>query len=356
MSRSLFSRLRRPLLVAGIAFVLVTSAGGAGSARAQTRSEPTQAERDTARDRTKEGFARRDRGDLAGALTAFAESDALVKTAASGLDLARAHLALGHLVETEDVLTRIMNEPPRPTDPPAAVRARKGAEALRAEVMVKTPLLSVTVENKKADAEMLVTVDGKALDSPAESHRINPGPHVIVARSGTRSVTEKVVIAEGEGKSAKLDFTNAVEDAPPTPQPTADVKTDTPVAPAAAKSGSAAHAGQASALPKVLFYGGLGLAVVGVGLGTGTGIVSLSHTDAAKKLCNGQGCPPTAHDDLSAARTMATVSTISFIAAGVGAGALAAGFILMRRESEAPKTGFVHPYVSPFGAGITGAF
>ncbi len=330
--------------------VLLASVGGAASAtsaHAQGRNEPSQADKDTARDRTKEGIDRRDKGDLVGALAAFAEADALLKTSASGLELARAEFALGHLVEAEDVLTRITNEPARPND-----AARKSAEALRGEVMVKTPLLSVTVENKKPDADVVITVDGKPLESPAESHRMNPGSHVIVARSGTRSVTEKVVIAEGEGKSVKIDFSKAVEDASdPPPQSQSEPKTDAP-----ARATTKVSTDGGSTLPKVLLYGGIGLAVVGVGLGTGTGLVSLSHTDAAKKLCQGQSCPPSAHDELGTARTTATVSTISFIAAGVGAGAAVAGFILGRGASEAPKSGFVRPYVSPFGAGVTGAF
>ncbi len=333
------------VLVASLVASLGASLGAATGARAQGRNEPSQADKDTARERTKEGITRREKGDLAGAVAAFAEADALLKTSASGLELARAHFALGHLVEAEDVLTRITSEPARPND-----AARKSAEALRGEVMVKTPLLSVTVENKKPDADVVVTVDGKPLDSPAESHRMNPGPHVIIARSGTRSVTEKVVIAEGEGKSVKLDFSNAIEDASE-PPPQSPTKAD-----AQSRTTTKTSTDGGSALPKVLLYGGIGLAVVGVGLGTGTGLVSLSHTDAAKKLCTGQSCPPSAHDELGTARTTATVSTISFIVAGVGAGAAVAGFILGRGASEAPKSGFVRPYLSPFGAGITGAF
>jgi hypothetical protein len=312
------------------------------SAFAQGRPEPTPAERDTARDLVHDGIAKRDRGDMAGAAVAFADADALMKVPTTGLELAKAQVALGLLVEAEDVLTRVTNDTLRPADPPAFTQAKKAAEALRAEVMVRTPLLSVLVENAGPNADVKITVDGKPLEPPTGSHRINPGTHVIVARSGALSVTEKVEIAEGEGRSVKLDFSRA-ETVPPPPD---SVK----------KKPSAELSVNGAAMPRVLFYGGVGLAVIGTGLGTGTGLVSLSHTESARKLCSGNSCPTAAHDNLETARTTATVSTVSFVAAGVGVASLVAGLVLMRREGEQSRAAFVAPFVSPFGAGVHGAF
>jgi len=56
-------------------------------------------------------------------------------------------------------------------------------------------------------------------------------------------------------------------------------------------------------------------------VGSITGALSLSKTSAIKSSpeCTGNVCNPSEDGDLSSAKTLATLSTVSFVAAGVGA-------------------------------------
>jgi hypothetical protein len=83
-------------------------------------------------------------------------------------------------------------------------------------------------------------------------------------------------------------------------------------------------------------YGGFGLGAVGLGIGTVTGLVSISQVSDVKKDCPNDVCPPARQDDLDSARSLGTVSTIAFIAGGVGVGAGNVGLILSGKESNEP--------------------
>ena len=63
---------------------------------------------------------------------------------------------------------------------------------------------------------------------------------------------------------------------------------------------------------------GGGFAVAGLTVGSITGLTAISKTNELEPRCPSNICPPPQYDDLSSARTMALVSTISFIVAGAG--------------------------------------
>ena len=86
------------------------------------------------------------------------------------------------------------------------------------------------------------------------------------------------------------------------------------------------------------------------------GFVALGKASTLRDVCVGGHCPPSAHDDLVAGRTAATISTIGFIVAGVGVGVGIYG--LVRMEGPTRTTGGlrVRPLIGLGVGGIEGEF
>jgi hypothetical protein len=86
--------------------------------------------------------------------------------------------------------------------------------------------------------------------------------------------------------------------------------------------------------------------------------MSMQKTSSVKTTCNGNECPPSSASDLDIARSTATVSTIAFVAGGVGiAVGVSALLIGDKRAAEpAPTTARVTPWIGFGSAGVSGTF
>jgi hypothetical protein len=160
---------------------------------------------------------------------------------------------------------------------------------------------------------------------------------VIVATTSAGGARGGVDVAPGETKAIALAF---VPRAAPPPPPTV-------IAPA-----------PRSALPRVMEIGGIGLAGAGVLVGSIAGGLSLSSTSAAKRGCTDDRCPPSTWSDIDSAHTTATVATVGFAAAGVGAVVAVVGFFLDRdppRAAPATGAGWT-PWFGAGSAGVRGTF
>ena len=115
-----------------------------------------------------------------------------------------------------------------------------------------------------------------------------------------------------------------------------------------------------------LLWVGLGVAVVGAAAGTVTGLVSMGKTSDVESGCGANNkCPPSTHDALDGARMFATISTVSFIVAGAGAGVAVVALAMGRRPSNAEQKATasspsfaprVTPWVGVGSAGLSGSF
>ena len=118
---------------------------------------------------------------------------------------------------------------------------------------------------------------------------------------------------------------------------------------------------QANQGTKTLAYVLIGVGVVGVGAGSITGAMALSKKgslDCPENHCSGKQA-----DDLDSARSMATVSTISF---AVGIPAAVVGTVLLltagstaaqKADNARPKRHFAaSPYLGSTTAGVVGSF
>ena len=327
-------------------------------------AEPTAADKDTARSMMTDGRSARDKGDLKGALKAFIGADALMHVPTTGLEVAKTQVALGLLVEARETATRVAHIASSPSDPAPFKQARDAASALVDELGPRIPSLTVTVKNVPEGTTAEVTIDDAPM--PAESlgqpRKLDPGHHVIVAKAGGVDSKQEVDLAEKDQKQVAIALPAAGAAASTTGTgATTGEATPEPEQPASHKSGGST----------VLMIGGFGLAGAGVIAGSITGILSMSKTNSIKSsaFCqNNNGtvaCGPQENSDISSAKSMATISTVSFIAAGAGAVLGVIGLLTGNSSSpsatpEKPPaeetTSRIEPWLGLGAAGLRGTF
>ncbi|MBX3201949.1 MAG: hypothetical protein KF894_27685 [Labilithrix sp.] len=326
-------------------------AGALLLATAGDASAQSLADRETARSLMDEGDKKRDGGDPKGALESYQAADAIMKVPTTGLEVARAQIALGMLLEARETLGAVIRSPAKPGEPAPFVAARKAAEVLDAELPGRIPSILVAVTNAPSGVAPAITVDDDAIPPAAASapRKVNPGKHVVVVRAGAIERREEVTVAESENKTLTVDLAETAErdESPP-----------------------GAPAPRASAAPKVMMFAGFGLAVVGVGVGAVTGLMSLSRTNDLKDACPNDRCPSDKRSELDDTRSLGNISTIAFIAGGIGAGVGVAGLLLSgssrseatpgaagaRRPPSAFAPEHVRAVLGPSYVGVAGAF
>lgn len=317
----------RRLMAATAALVLLASS----PALAQSA-----ADRETARSLMDEGDRKREGGDTKAALAAYQAADAIMKVPTTGIEVARTQVALGHLIEAKETLARVLRTPPKRNEPAPFVAARKAAAALDTDVSARIPSLLVTVTGNERTAS--ITIDGEAIPPAAASaaRKVNPGPHAIVARAGAAEKKQSVVVAERETKTVTIDLPEPKE------------------APAPVVAPPPPPESKVSAGPKIMTFGGFGVAAVGVGIGAVTGIMSLKQTSDLKKVCPNDGCPASRQSDIDSANKLGNVSTIAFVAGGVGIVFGVVGVVLWHGQKKEPTTTSL--VVGPSSLGLQGVF
>ena len=311
-------------------------------------SAQSAAEKETARGLMKDGRARREKGDHKGALESFTGADGIMKLPTTGLEVGRSQTDLGLLVEARDTFLRVARQPEQAGEPAGFKDARKEAADQANKLESRIPSLKLTVSGVPSGQTATVNVDGVDL-SPAAlaaAIKLNPGSHHVSATAkGAVKQEVDVELKEGETKEASIEL--KAEAAAPIETPVKPEPTPEPPPPPKGTS--------------PLVYAGFGVAGVGIVVGSVTGFLAMSKTKAAKEDCDGTRCPPSTHDDLGSARTMATVSTVSFVVAAVGAGIGIYGLFASKDSGEPPKTSLgplrsFQPVVGLGTIGLTGSF
>jgi hypothetical protein len=329
--------LKCSLLVSALVVATVTASSPA-------HADPSLSDRETARSLMDDGDAKRDKGDFKAALKSYEAADAIMHVPTTGLEVARSQAQLGLLLEARETLARVMRLPPKPGEPAPFTAARKTAESLSAEIGARIPAVTVLVVNGEANQPVVVSFDGEVIPPAAAQapRKVNPGRHTVVARSGSLEKKQDIEVAERESKTVTVDLK-----APP-------------VEPVMVEPPSLAGP---SVLPKVLIFGGFGLAAVGLGVGAVTGLMSISQVSDVKKDCTGDVCPTGRQGDIDSAKSLGTISTIAFIAGGVGVGAGVIGLVLKGKQGSdaAPppataKAFTIRPDLGPTWAGLHGTF
>jgi hypothetical protein len=212
----------------------------------------------------------------------------------------------------------------------------------------RIPVVTVTVKGAPDGATLMVTVNaislpGAALAAPI---RLNPGHHVISVKTDAAAGTAEVDVAEKDKKEVTVTLVaTAVEPPPPT---TTDTPTDTPPPPPPE---------QKHTMRTVAFIG-FGVGGAGLIAGVITGILTLSAKSSAVNGCRDNKCPPSTFSDLDNASTMSTISTVSFIVAGIGAGVGVTALLIGDKPAAPTPTGGVRvtPWIGLGSAGVRGSF
>jgi hypothetical protein len=283
-----------------------------GLARA---GQPNEIDRDAARALVQQGDARAQEGDWQGALEAYRRADDIMGVPTTSIEVGRAALKLGKLVQAKAAFERAARHKPTPGEPAPFTRARSDARRLAKEVAPRIAHLRVSIAGAREGAEIEVAVDEEPVEAWARESPIDPGTHVVVASAeGHEPASETFVLTEGENKELTLRLVPLATAAPPTPDPVAP---DSP------------------GVMWPVAITGFSVAGAGVLIGAVCGGISLSEASTVKDRCDDEGaCSPEVADALDRSRTLAHVSTASFVVAGVGAAVGIVGLVLALGEDD----------------------
>jgi len=339
-------RFGRSGLVSAALLAATLLVGGAASAA------PSAADRETARSLMEQARDLRDKGNLKDALKRFQAANDIMHVPTTALEVARAQVAVGLLVEARDTVATL-RQIPSDHDSPIFKAARAAAEELDAALGGRVPSLTIALKGLDAGQEAAVAIDGVPVPAAVVGlpRTVDPGHHVITAKAPKAEGKQEFDIREGEQKPVEVTMV-AIEGAEPAP---ADQTPATP--PEEGSSGAKSHA------PGTLAWIGIGVTGAGVIAGSVTGIMALSKKSSLSSQCANQICGPSSYSTLDSANLMATLSDISFGVAG--AGAVLAVVALVRGTGGAstpataapPATGVrVTPWVTGNAAGVSGSF
>jgi hypothetical protein len=295
----------------------------------------------------------RDKGDMAGALRRFQAADSIMHVPTTGFEVARAQVAMGLLVEARDTIAGIRKTTAKANEPPQFKDARVNADKLEMSLEGRVPAITIVVQGTADGDTLTVTVDDVALSAEVVGlpRRVDPGHHVIVAKTEHGEGKQEIDVTEGQQKEVQVTL---VATAPPPeaaktapPGPSVD---ETPPSP------TTSHG------PTALTWVGVALAGTGVAVGTVAGVISLSKKSALQSQCLDGVCGPSSYGTLDAANSTATISTVAFVAAGVGAGVALVTLIpghssVSAPAAQPPAEGLrVTPWIGVGTVGLRGAF
>jgi hypothetical protein len=265
----------------------------------------------------KEGRAALARKDYALACAKLADSNHLEPAVGTLISLGQCNEAQNKLVVARQHYFEAAELADAKHDP--LQRERVAREKL-AELDKRIAHLTVEA-GKDAPANVVVKQDDIALPFSAfgSAQAVDPGKHIlVVSAEGRAPSTIEVSLAEGESRVVTADpgaplVVLAPAPAPPTPAP--------PPAVEARGSVPAEDSSDPTMRLVGLTLGGVG--VVGAGLGTVFGLRASSKWASAQEACKPGACAAgsAAQTDKDEARSAATISTITFAAAGLALGA-----------------------------------
>jgi hypothetical protein len=325
------SRRRALALVA-----LVSLATAASETRVLAQSA---GELETARALNKEGKELRAAGKLHEALLKFKAAHDLGRTPVTGIELARTEVLVMQLVEAREVCLGIARLPVADDETERSASARDEAEKLAEELRPRIPSVLVRLSNVPLGRAPTVLIDRVVVPAAAagEPQKVNPGRHEVAAKIGQGPEESVIVdVREAETKEVPLTLRPEMPVLPPTPSGSSSAASS--ALPPSSPPSDADHAAHGEAPKKnKLVTVGFTIAGAGIILGSMTGLLAMSKKNNLDALCKGTQCGPDAYDDLDAARTWGTFSTVAF---GVGAVGAAIGLyaLVMHKDDPRPAT------------------
>ncbi|GAC1352156.1 MAG: hypothetical protein NVSMB1_12200 [Polyangiales bacterium] len=332
------------------------------SARAD---DPQSAEISAARDLGSEGIKLANAGRCADAVEKLSRAAKLYPAPTIVERLGECEIELGKIVEGSEVLQRVLRDP-LPLNPPNAfLVARARAQEVLNKAKPRICRLRVVVKGP-SPADVVVRVDGEPMSSAllGADRPTDPGPHTVeISAPSYRTNTTKLTLAEGASQSLAITLEEdpaARVAAPPlasTKPDSSPSQVNTVGSPAtSAPNDLPTTSGEKSSRAPALVA--LTIGIAGIATGVTFGIIAINKRNELDGTCTNHSCPPSDRDGINSLKTMSTVSTIAFIAGGVG---LAVGiplFVWSGSSSEAHEKTAVSLKVKlgSDGASLLGSF
>lgn len=319
----------------------------ASPSRADDSAENTAA----ARALGTEGVQLADAGKCPEAIEKLTRAEALHHAPTILGRLGECQVNVGQVVEGTENLNLVVREQLAPNAPKVFRDAQERAQKVLTQATPKIAHLVIRIT--PSDVKASVAVAGKAVPTAllGAERPTDPGTHQVTATAeGYKPSSATVTLPEGGHQDITLLLEKdpaAVAALPPStpPTPSANPEVTTPPPETATRSNTPA-------------YVALGIGAAGLVVGSVTGALAFGKaSDCPDKVCATQ-------DQLDSAKSMATVSTISF---GIGLAGVATGAILLltNHKSEpapaqanahpAPKLA-LHPWLGVSSLGLTGTF
>jgi hypothetical protein len=279
------------------------------------QAEPDEGAKLVARELMAKGRAQREAKDFSGALESFSKAHAIMHVPTTLVEAARARADAGLLLEALALLHELSVLPQAPDEPAPFSRARVDGAALGAGLEQRVPSLRIDLSGSPERSATQVSVDGVIRPDCVSSCRLNPGTHVISARTAKAVAVEQLQVAERESPLLELVFSPIAMPSGPnavaaTPAATAD---DTP---------RRAHVPTATWIAS-------GVAMAGMATGAWLGVSAVNERDELRREC----APDCAAADVDDVRRRAVWANVSF-GIGLAAAALAVTTYLMGQGSS----------------------
>jgi hypothetical protein len=305
---------------------------------------PTPEQIATARELYKQGADALDALDAKTAVEKLVAAWALVQTPVIGFDLARAQMAVGHLVEAREAALAVSRLPAVPTETARSTQARTQSQEMADAIAPRIAHLTVKVTGLAPDQDAVIKLDGAIVPREAltVAHQVNPGAHTatIILPDGQKR-EETITLAEGAKSELVLET--------PTPLPPTEKPPPLVIAPTT----TTAPPPEKQRPISPIVWIGVGVTGAGLAIGAIAGAFALSEAGAVRDRCTlviglDHVCSQADAGHLSSASTSATISTVGFIGAGIGVGIIVTGLILtVTHTSKSAR-------LTPFG--VAGTF
>jgi hypothetical protein len=265
-----------------------------------------------------EGVALADAGKCGEATEKLERAEKLHHAPTTATRLGECEIENGKLVVGTERLQRVIRERLPANAHPAFAQAQTRAQTLLEKTLPRLATVRVGLVGspsaRPVPSTITITVDGEKTSSEAildTDRRIDPGTHTIeVKADGFFPVKESAVLHEGESKNIRLEMKRDPSWRPP-PHPTPSERAVREEEPPSSSGGRRGF----SKAPAIVAFG---LSAVGLGLGIYSAMVVDDKSSRLQGGCDANRvCPPELQRDISDAKTWATVSTASFIGAGV---------------------------------------
>jgi len=287
-------------------------------------AEDEAAETAAARALAVDGLKLADSGKCSEAIEKLARAEKLHHAPIVLGRLGECQILQGKLVDGTENLRKVLREATPANPSPALTKARDRAQVALDSAKPKIAVLTIVVKGAPVGS-VSVTVDGQSVSSALlDTERpTDPGEHIIEATAqGFLKASSKLNLTAGEKQSVTLKLESDPNFVPPATPEAAGSSARTGTTVDAGAATSTRDTGSGSFVPsppnRSAAYISWAFGGAAVAVGAGFGLVAIKDKNDLEKQCLQNQCAPNLDGQLNSAKTVGTISTISFAIGGAG--------------------------------------